>query len=344
MKPRDIARELVFPVTDTAVVLAIIAFALLNALASAAWLLGVWLYVVTVPAFFRYLLYLLEARANGRDAPVPGIELFNWIENFWSLFPLVLLALVVWGTWLIASNLSVSWAIVFAVSVALFVPASMAVLAVTRSPMQSLNPLAIVSIIRACKYDYLLILAQFLLIGMAVAWLASSGTPRILVSFASLYQVVLLFTFTGAVLHANRVVPQVDIPDALEDDEDSLRRSLVAERQNIANHAYGFISRGNRAGGLAHIQQWISQESDPDDARRWFFNEMLGWESKDPALFFAQDWLSGLLTEQRNTEALKLVSRCLLENPAFRPRPGDRNRVLELATDARHDDLLRQLR
>ena len=54
MKPRDIARELVFPVTDTAVVLAIIAFALLNALASAAWLLGVWLYVVTVPAFFRY--------------------------------------------------------------------------------------------------------------------------------------------------------------------------------------------------------------------------------------------------------------------------------------------------
>ncbi len=42
-------------------------------------------------------------------------------------------------------------------------------------------------------------------------------------------------------------------------------------------------------------------------------------------------------------EALKLVSRCLLENPEFRPLAEDRERVIELARQANHDELIRQL-
>ena len=344
MAPREIARELVFPLTDTGVLFAILAFAALNALASAAWLLGVWLYVVTIPAFFRYLLYLLEAKANDREAPVPGIELFNWVENFWSLFPLVLLAFVVWGAYLIATNLSLSVAIVFVISVLTVVPASMAVLAVTRSPVQSLNPVAVFRIISTCGYDYALVLIQFIVFGYVIYLLASAGAPGFVTNLLVLYQAVLLFTFTGAVLYANRIVPQVDLPDPLEPDEAVLHDRLVDERKKIANHAYGFVSRGNRRGGLDHIRNWIDQEDDREDATRWFFNEMLTWESTDAALFFAQGWINRLLAESRDVEALKLVQRCLLENPQFRPLGEDRDKVIELATEANHVDLLRQLR
>ena len=67
-----------------AIALSIIAFWLFARLAMAAGLLGLWLALVVTPAFFRYLLYVLEARAAERSAPTLGGELFNWVENFWS--------------------------------------------------------------------------------------------------------------------------------------------------------------------------------------------------------------------------------------------------------------------
>jgi len=344
MRPAAIARELVYPLTDMGIALAIVTFALLGTLASSAWLFGIWLMAIIVPAFFRYLLYLLEARANGRDAPVPGVELFNWVENFWSLFPLVLVAILIWGGYFLATNVSITAAIVFSVAVIILLPASMAVLAATRSPLQSLSVIPVVQIVRACGADYLLILLQFALVGAAHYGLQTLDPPRIIIVFAMLYQAVLLFTFTGAVLQANKVVAQIDIPDALEADEDEVARQLDRERHRVANHAYGFVSRGNRAGGLEHIHKRIAEEADVDDAWRWFYNEMLNWESKDAALVFAQTWLNLMLRQQRNVEALKLTARCLLENPAFRPLAEDREAILELAREAKHDELLRQLR
>ena len=344
MAPKAIARELVYPLTETAVISAMILFTLLTALASLASVVGVWLFVVIIPAFFRYLLYLLEARAKGRVAPILGIELFNWAENFWSLFPLVLIALIGWGTWFIATELSAKAAIIFGVAVFLIFPASMSVLAVTRSPPQSLNPVAVIQLIKACHNDYVVILVQFGLVSFLLYGLVLLGTPKFFLGFAVFYQVVLLFTFTGAVLFNNKIVVQVDIPDALEPGEEELREQLLKNRQDVANHAYGFVSRGNRAGGLQHIRTRIDAEADPDDASRWFFNEMLKWESSDAALFFAQSWLTRLLYRQQSVDALKLVSRCLLENPAFRPLAEDRAEVIELAQQANHDELLRQLR
>jgi hypothetical protein len=91
MKATDIGRELLYPFTDVAILAAMITFALLAELADAARILGLWLALIILPAFFRYALYLLEARAHGRAAPVPGIEMFNLFENFWALFPAVLL-------------------------------------------------------------------------------------------------------------------------------------------------------------------------------------------------------------------------------------------------------------
>ena len=126
MRPAKIASELAYPMTEMSVIMAIVVFTLLYMLASAAGLFGIWLFAAIVPAYFRYLLYLLEARANGRAAPVRGVELFNWVENFWSLFPLVWLAAVSWGAWFLATTFSMTVALIFAVTIFLFVPASMA--------------------------------------------------------------------------------------------------------------------------------------------------------------------------------------------------------------------------
>ena len=71
---------------------------------------------------------------------------------------------------------------------------------------------------------------------------------------------------------------------------------------------------------------------------------MLDWEPNDAALFFAQSYLSRLLDERLHVDAVKLIARCRLENPAFKPLTSDRERALEVATALGHDDLAAYLR
>ena len=171
-----------------------------------------------------------------------------------------------------------------------------------------------------------------------------AGVPLLLIDLGTSYQIVLLFTMTGAVLHRNKVAIQVDIPDPLEPTADELARDLDIERQKVANHSYGIISRGNRQGGFAHIRQWLEKETDVEEAYQWFFHEMLKWESKDPALFFAQEYLVQLLGWQMENEALKLVVRCLHENVRWRPLQENRDEVNELAARYGREDLITQLK
>lgn len=341
MKIAEAGRELAFPFTDLAVVQAMIWFWLMGMLIDAAGLLGIWLAAVVVPAFFRYALYLLEARAAGSTPPPPGIELFNLVDGLWSLFPLLLIVALSAGIFLVGSEVSPAAGVIACVLVLLFLPASLAILAITRSPLESLNPLAIRRMIDACGGDYLWVPGSVSLLSAAVALLAVKILPALLVELLAIYLFYLLFTMTGAILHANDVELMVEIPDPAAPDESAVRERSLEARRKVANHAYGFISRGNRAGGLSHIEDWLYEhEADSVEAWDWFFREMLRWESTEHALFFAQNYLSRLLYRNRQAEALKLLSRCLYEDPRFRPLAPDTERVLELVAEHGRDDLL----
>ena len=98
MTAHEFLRELAYPATDRAVLLAMIVFFLLGKLAVVAGLLGIWLMIVILPALFRYLMAILAARIDGRDVDPPGIEMFNWIAGAWTLMPLAILVAVGAGT------------------------------------------------------------------------------------------------------------------------------------------------------------------------------------------------------------------------------------------------------
>ncbi len=326
-----------------AVVLALITFLLLEMLAEVAGPLGIWLAIVIVPAYFRYLLYLLEARANGRDAPSPGIELFNWVENFWSLFPLVLLCLLIWGEYFLARNLPFAVAVIPGVLVLFLYPASMAALAVTRSPVESLDPVALLRVIRACGRDYLLVPMAIIATSLLISYLVYLDAPTMLTRAATMYASFLMFTLTGRVLHEHAVAIPVELPPQRQPDARQLDAARTRERTNVLNHAYGFVSRGNRQGGLQHLYRWLDHEANADEAYRWFFAEMLKWESKEAALLLAQKYLNWLLSQSRDTDALKLISRCVLENARFKPLPEDRDAALAAAERLGNDDLIEYL-
>ena len=116
-----------------------------------------------------------------------------------------------------------------------------------------------------------------------------------------------------------RLVRDVFIDDPFPEDERKIAGDLEQARTAALNHAYGFVSRGNREGGFRHLFGEITRDPDPAAAWDWYFHRMLAWEQKDHALFFARHYIQDALRHGEDKRALKATMRCLHENPSFRP-------------------------
>jgi len=114
---------------------------------------------------------------------------------------------------------------------------------------------------------------------------------------------------------------------------------LRKERAAVLNHAYGFISRDNREGGFKHIHDRLGRDPDPDDAWSWFFDQMMLWETKEPALIFAQSYLTRLLHDGDYSKAVKVITRCRYVNESFLPLADDCELAREAAEACGNEDL-----
>ena len=128
---------------ETSVLVPLIFFWLLLSLASWGGVLGLFMMFLVLPAVLRYQMILLEARARGVKPEVPGVEFFNWFGNGWTLFPVVIFVFLVWSTVAAGSRFGPVAAGAVLLFSGLFFPASIAVLAITHSPLQSINPIAL---------------------------------------------------------------------------------------------------------------------------------------------------------------------------------------------------------
>ena len=343
MKATDLVKELGYPVRDSAVLMAMLLFFGLLEFAAFGDILGVFLGLLVAPALFRYLTLLLEARALGRAAEPPGIELFQWFGNGWSLFPVVpgiaLVGLHVYlhGRYGPASVLAVD--AVFAV----VLPASLAVLAITHSPLESLRPGAIIGIIARCGAAYWIAPGYLAAVAVAGVWLAATSVSRFVLHLAIFYAVFAFHALLGGILRPHHLYEEIGIPAPVERDDVEQAADLERQRTQVLNHAYGFASRDNRGGGLAHVYDWLERDPDPARAWRWFFEQMLKWENKDPAMVFAQQYLSELLHSELQIEAVKLMMRCRLVNPAFAPFPADRDLARQAALNCHNEELANSL-
>lgn len=322
MKPADVVRALVYPVTDSSVLIPLLVFWLLTSFAIWGGLLGLFLvFLIVVPAVIRFQMIVLEARARGVRPATPDIGFFNWFGNAWTLFPFVIVVVLTWATVLAGRNFGTAWAILPVLFAATFLPASVAVLAITHSPLQSLNPLALSRLWKTCGGTFW-VATVFLI---AASWLAAEAT-RLPVIWASLARLLLSFGFfslVGSLIQPYGLVADIAIPAPVEKDAAAKAADLDKVRTDILDHAYGFVSRDNRAGGLKHVLDWIDKDPDPVAAWAWFFEHMLRWENQGPAMFFAQHYLHDQLQHGEQAPAVKLMMRCRLVDEQFRPWPAD---------------------
>lgn len=331
LKPVDILRAIAYPVTESNVLVPLIFFWLMVSLASWAGLFGLFLMFLVLPAVLRYQMILLEARARGTTPEVPGIEFFNWFGNGWTLFPVLLVVFIGWATAVAGDVFGIAGQLLMLVFASVFFPASIAVLAITHSPLQSLNPVALWRLLRNCAATFwLAVVALF-----AFSWL-SFVAEELPMMLAVLLQLLLAFSFfslVGSLIRPYGLVEEIDIPAPLEDDETAVAEGIEKMRRDALGHAYGFISRGNRDGGFRHLFDLIEKDPDPVAARAWYFDKMQKWDSPLPALFFAQHTIQDHLRHGEQVPAVKLIMRCRLVDEHFRPFPEDMQGAID-ACDA----------
>ena len=340
MKATEIVRELGYPITQTSVLLAFLMFFLVGEFAIYGGILGLFLVILILPAPFRYLMLILESRAKGHDPEPPDIGLFLWIGNGWSLFPVVWFAILIYTTYIVGSVYGAAATLAVDSLILAFLPASLAVLAITHSPIESLKPRAVGGLIRRAGARYWVTVGYAILAAILMWWIGVLSLPDLLQEFIAFYLLFAFFALVGGMVRPLRLDQEIRIHEPREPDDEKISVELSKERTSVLNHAYGFISRGNRAGGLKHVHEWLRQDPEPDTAWPWFLEQMLRWENPEPALVFAQQYLGRLLQTEDHVKAVKLMMRCRLINEAFKPLPDDRALALEAAEHCQNDELI----
>lgn len=331
------------PLLDTPVLLALLFFWLLGWIAAAAGIFGLWLLLVVAPAFIRYQVMIVEARALDAETPLVTIELFNPADGLWRLFPLIPVGLVV----VLFLGPAGRWPFAFETVLllgAFLMPLSVALLAVTHSCLESLNPVAAARLLKRLGPAYLWVPLTVIAGVSVLRWLQSVGAADVFTVGFFLYWLTASSALTGRIVAAIGVRAEIDI-DAPEEPSEAAVAALAArERQAVLNHAYGLISRGNRAGGFLHLAEYASRNDEPLSVEHWFLDAMFRWENRDAALFYAQGCLGRLLDAGHDVEAMKLIARCLREHPEFRPVAADRERARAVAERLGNADVAASVR
>ena len=337
MKADKLLKAAILPIAEPAVLFALLMFWVFVCIGTSGSVFGLLVLILSLPPLFRYQMIILEACAKGQVPAAFDAEFFNWTGSMWTLFPLpAVIGLFVLGHYATDGFGTAGTYAVIALASALL-PASFAVLAITHSPVQSLNPIAIGRLLKATGESFW-IASVYLAV---VCWVAVSAEqlPNLAGNFI---QVFVLFSFSsvvGTLIEPFDLVDDVDIPDAEEADDDELAEKLEVARTAVLAHAYGFVSRNNREGGLNHIVGWIEKEADVASAWAWFFDRMLTWEQQHHALFFAQKYIHDMLRHGERIPAVKVILRCRLVDEQFHPFRDDLPAAIQAAESTGNIDL-----
>lgn len=342
MKPGELVQAIFYPLTETAVVVPLIVFWLLMSLAQIAGLLGVLLSLIVMLAVYRFQMIILEARAMGRTPTTPDIEFFSWFGQWWSVFPLPMAIFIAWATIVTGENFGVAAAVLVLMFAGAIWPASLAVLAITHSPLQSVNPFAVGALLKRCG-DTFWMASVFLVVAGWVSLLAIS-LPPVIANFIQLLLTFSFFSVTGSLIRPYDLIGDVRIPESPPPAAGEVDAHIEKGRTETLTHAYGFMSRGNREGGFKHVVDWIDRDPDPVAAWKWFFERMLRWEEQEHALFFAQHYLHDMLQHGEKVPAVKLMMRCRLIDASFRPERSDLPAAIEAAESSGNNELAAVLR
>lgn len=241
------------------------------------------LYVVWITA--NYFFEIVEFKALGNEQwPVFSIEtLVAGRYQVGIVFSVIVLAAAGAYIGLRYLGMDTGARILLGASLACM-PASVALLAVTREFSAALNPAKLLAAAIGMGHGYL-----FCLLGSAAVLMLlelAQAHGGLLWYLPLFYGLFLYANLIGGTVYARRLPLGVNSPRSPESRAERERAETIAIRNGILTHAYGFAARGNAAGALRHIESYIVTDENTVEARLWMLNEISRWEWGAAALEF----------------------------------------------------------
>jgi hypothetical protein len=335
-----------FPLTATALLL-VGGLTLGLLVAVKAGIAGILLAAVLVAWFFCYCYLVLDAIVAGAASP-PGLsfEILNPLAERRPIAQAILLAI---GAALVVATIKFLGFIAGAVCCGLllvWLPASIAILATTRHPLQAIWPPQLIGFARSCGGHYTQTMMVFVALGSLLFGLLRFAAPLWMVSSAA--QLMLLVGFAlvaGAMLehsHELGIAPE----QHAQREADRAARLLALQRRRMLERAYLKLKVGNPMESWQEIQAWLGQHGRGDRAlveRRAILEIAGAWDDPRPADRIADEVIGLHLARRESGRAMEILERRLAANPRFRPGSAHRPRLAELATLAGKPALRRHL-
>jgi hypothetical protein len=310
---------------QTVPLLLIVVFSLLLSIASYASLFGIPLALILLSWFFKYAFVLFDGVTLGHSQPpVLSIEMVNPANEqrpLGQLFiVLVYYSLTAWlGRWLNASAITL-----LRITGLIVLPASTAMLGVTGSLLQAINPRAVFGLMFRLNTRYLAVLIFIAALAALVKWFVFQGFGLIAVSLPlalaiTLYGWLALFAMLATVLYDRRLDIGLETWYSPEQTEQALQAEIEKARDRIVDEFYSHWRIGSYANAWAAVQRQIATSADVTGEYVWIHERVARWPDQGMANKIAKELLPKLLQAKRKSEALDIVRARLKSSPDFRP-------------------------
>jgi hypothetical protein len=311
-------------------------------LAFRAGLFGIPILVILVSWFFKYCFMLLDAVVAGADEPpVLSIEAVNPLSE---QRPLAQAFLIVCGAALAHWTGSIAGPLappIVGAALIAALPASIAVLGITSSPLKAASPRALLELARGLGRDYVWLTLALLSAAAILYGSVRLAPPAVTFVLAQLTLLACFALIGGAVLE-NRHALGLDTLTRAERLAARQRRERDGERGAMLDRSYAQLRLGRSLDAWQEIERWIATHSDAQAFGGTGVEHPLGeygilleatskWDDPRIADRLARDLLSQLLARGDNGRALEVAERRLVSSPAFAPAPADAVRLTELA-------------
>ncbi len=311
-------------------------------------ILGIPIAVILVSWFFKYCFAVLDSTVAGEEEP-PVLSL-EMIHPFDEQRPLAELFVIAVGAALagLAGSVAGEPGLVLAGAVLLaLLPATVAALGVTASPLRAASPVVLARLIRGLGHRYAgLVLATLALASGLYALVrleAPIGLTLVLGELAFLF----VFALIGAAVHASRLGLGLATLTREERRAERELREHLLERSRMLDRSFAQLRLGRTADSWSEIERWIAAHCRDERADAEFaalIDSTMQWAPPAVTDRLVSEYLARLLRERDNGRALETLERRLAAHPKFRPAPpADALRLRELAGLAGKRALTRQL-
>ena len=308
MALRDFAYDAVAPLRGPPLLLVLVVTPL-AALANVAGIFGVPLLTVLAGWVWAYTFLLVEALAEGLEAPVLSIERTNPWHEPRALVPGLVMLAAGWVASGATANVATTLATVVTIGLYALLPASLALLAAGCSLWHSFWPPALLPVVTGLGVRYLGVLAVGSLYVAAIAALAPH-VPLIVVLALGQLALYSFGALLGRSLFRRRDTLGLDSHAAPEHEHGRAAARTGREAEALATHLYGLLRVRRDVEAWRDAGAWLAGLPNDPTPCRWLRDRALSWGELRFADRLDGELIARLTAAARLGEAIATVEAC----------------------------------